>query len=211
MRCEITHLHSSSNYVLDTLVDRFHYRVFMCIWLQFNVNRNHHYEWELLEVMWVIMLLFPSLSPFVCLYRRTQWMEITCGWRRAVRESSVISARTPAFWRLQWVLHTLTTRVCVCVCVCVCVSDGVKERSPLQPTTAAATTRAVCVVVKSSRAGKPACRDVTSMFERVSELHLGGIREEQMWKIQKNYLLKNLSNMMKHMMYFTWRVLVLAS
>ncbi len=126
------------------------------------------------------------------------WMETSCSGELCYLGEDTCLLKTAVS-----IAHADHSCVYVCVCVCVCVSDGVKERSPLQPTTAAATTRAVCVVVKSSRAGKPACRDVTSMFERVSELHLGGIREEQMWKIQNNYLLKNLSNMMKHMMYFT--------
>lgn len=36
MRREITRLLGGGNYVLDTLVDRFHSQVLMCVWLRFN-------------------------------------------------------------------------------------------------------------------------------------------------------------------------------
>lgn len=105
MHCEITHLLSSSDYVLDTLVDRFHCGAFMCIWLQFNVADNNQSE-RCAGIMGVIISLFAR----VCLRvrRRTLWMGIMYGWRRAARESSVISERTPACWRPQWVVCTLT-------------------------------------------------------------------------------------------------------
>lgn len=40
MHCEISLPLGGSNYVLDTLVDRFHWRVFMCVRLQFNATGN---------------------------------------------------------------------------------------------------------------------------------------------------------------------------
>lgn len=112
MHCEITHLLSGGNYVLDTLVDRFHYGVFMCIWLQGNVTENN-LEWEMHKDK--VSYYCVILSACVCMCRRTQWMGITCGWRRVVQESSVISERTPACWRLQWVVSTLTPPVRVCL------------------------------------------------------------------------------------------------
>lgn len=57
----------------------------------------------------------PGLMFSSCLRRRTRWTGITCGWRPVVPESSVISARTPACWRPQWVAPTLTPLLCVCV------------------------------------------------------------------------------------------------
>lgn len=59
------------------------------------------------------IIISPPFCPRLC--RRTQWMAITCGWRRAVLESSVISERTPACWRPQWV-DTHWTLLCLCSC-----------------------------------------------------------------------------------------------
>uniref|UniRef100_A0A7N6AZF7 Diacylglycerol kinase n=1 Tax=Anabas testudineus TaxID=64144 RepID=A0A7N6AZF7_ANATE len=71
----------SSNYVLDTLVDRFHCTVFMCIWLQFNVTENNLSE-RCTETMQVIISLFPSVCP-PCLQENAVngdhlWMETSC-------------------------------------------------------------------------------------------------------------------------------------
>ena len=79
------------------------------IWLEIILSERRTED----NVSYYYIIISPSLCPLLC--RRTPWMAITCGWRRAVLESSVISERTPACWRPQWVVYTLTTPVCVFV------------------------------------------------------------------------------------------------
>lgn len=112
MHCEITHLLSSSNYVLDTLVDRFHCTVFMCIWLQFNVTENNLSE-RCTETMQVIISLFPSVCP-PCLQENAVngdhlWMETSCsgelcylGEDACLLKTAVSSVHADSIVRASW-------------------------------------------------------------------------------------------------------------